>query len=197
MNATINEVLVSANSKAVSGINTHISNVSTASKINNSEFVINNESKKNTIPEAINFIGRSKQDSELNKFISELNNNEIQLVNYDQSSQYINKKEGIVLNYDKSAILSSVIYVNSNEYLGESCSQYQGRLPDGINFSLNMQEVNERMGSPMQVSNNMDTQYWEMYSINNGTDAMYISYNTKSSTIKSALISNIRVEKLK
>jgi hypothetical protein len=70
-------------------------------------------------------------------------------------------------------------------------------LPEGINFSLNRTEVEERLGLPMQVSSNKESNFWEMYSINNGNDALYITYNTKNADVKNALIGDIRVERLK
>ncbi|MEY2829506.1 MAG: hypothetical protein RIQ33_1364, partial [Bacteroidota bacterium] len=107
------------------------------------------------------------------------------------------KDAGVILNFDHSKNVSSVMLVNHNTELGADIKQYPGNLPQGINFSLNRAEVEERLGEPVQTSTNTNSLYWVMYSINNGNDALYLTYNTKNVDLKSATISDIRVERLK
>jgi len=198
MNCIISEVLVTKadkNTSIISSLSENKSQLEKKSAINSNNNTISEKDSDNKNP--ISFLGKPRTDEGLTQYLNNLGTKEIQIIDYQQSSQYINKKEGIILNYDNSSISASVIFNNSTQYLGETCSQYQGKLPEGINFSLSMQEVEERLGTPVQTSNNTESKYWEMYSINNGSEAMYITYNTNNSAIKNALISDIRVEKLK
>ncbi|MEY4876686.1 MAG: hypothetical protein RL708_1835 [Bacteroidota bacterium] len=142
-------------------------------------------------------IGKNKDDADVRKYQEELGVSNVQMIDFEQSSQYLNKEAGVVLNFDNAKNVASVMFVNKNEFLGNDIKQYQGKLPEGINFSLNRTEVEERLGLPMQVSSNKESNFWEMYSINNGNDALYITYNTKNADVKNALIGDIRVERLK
>ena len=70
-------------------------------------------------------------------------------------------------------------------------------MPADLNFNLSREQVEKKLGAPAQTSNNDKDNFWAMYSIHNGTDAVYITYNTKNADNNSATISDIRVEKLK
>ncbi|MFM2048619.1 MAG: hypothetical protein RI955_1167 [Bacteroidota bacterium] len=199
MNAGVTDFIFMKNTdKQPNSINTEIHSinehnvkevVASINKENNSIFT---ESLRPT-----QLIGKNKDDADVRKYQEELGVSNVQMIDYEQSSQYLNKEAGVVLNFDNAKNVASVMFVNKNEFLGNDIKQYQGKLPEGINFSLNRTEVEERLGLPMQVSSNKESNFWEMYSINNGNDALYITYNTKNADVKNALIGDIRVERLK
>jgi outer membrane protein assembly factor BamE (lipoprotein component of BamABCDE complex) len=142
------------------------------------------------------YIGKSSADPDVKRYMEQLGNDG-QIIKYDESSQFINKKAGVILNFDNQDKVASVMYTSSKIFMGQSFNQYQGDMPSGLNFNMTREQVEKKFGTPAQTSNNDRDDFWAMYAINNGNDAIYISYNTKSAEYMSATISDIRVEKLK
>ncbi|MFM2226170.1 MAG: hypothetical protein RJA07_2372 [Bacteroidota bacterium] len=201
MNAGITDVIIMKNSSDNKQANVANNEIHTLNESNVKEVVSSINKENNSIfaePSVpTRLIGKNKNDADVKKYEDELGSSNVQMINYEQSSQYLNKDVGVVLNFDDAKNVASVMFVNKNELLGNDIKQYQGKLPEGINFSLSRTEVEERLGVPAQISFNTESNFWEMYSINNGNDALYITYNTKSADAKNALIGDIRVERLK
>ena len=63
---------------------------------------------------------------------------------------------------------------------------------------MTREQVEKQFGAPVQTSTpDQQNDFWAMYVINGGSDAAYITYNTKSADYKTATIGDIRIEKLK
>ncbi len=158
--------------------------------------VKNNSTISIDAAQPVNFIGRPSSDPAVKKYIEQLGDDG-QLIKYDESTQVINKNAGLVMNFDNQDKLASVMFTSSKNFLGQSFKQYQGNMPADLNFNLTREQVEKKLGIPAQTSNNDKDDFWAMYVLNSGTDAVYITYNTKSTDNTAATISDIRMEKLK
>ena len=198
MNAGIEDILImkpTATANYTPNSNTAVS----AAEINKIQSISNDNSTNNISIDNVkpaSYIGKTQSDPAVKSYIENLGDN-VQVIKYDESTQFVNKDAGIVMNFDNSEKLASVMFTSSKTFLGQPFKQYQGEMPADLNFNLTREQVEKKLGAPAQTSNNDKDNFWAMYSIHNGTDAVYITYNTKNADNTSATISDIRVEKLK
>ena len=145
----------------------------------------------------ISYIGKDHNDPEVKNYIDNMNTSS-EVVKYENSSQLLNKDAGMVMNFDNNDKVASVVFLNSKVFLGQSFKQYQGVLPASLSFEMTREQVEKQFGAPVQTSTpDQQNDFWAMYVINGGSDAAYITYNTKSADYKTATIGDIRIEKLK